>query len=1028
MPLSCDGRKLAVALLLSFSFAGAAPRSAGVSPVHQAPPLVFEPNQGQTSADVRFLSRGGNHALYLRANEATLVLGSKQGPAESLRMRLQGANAQAVLHPEARLEGHSNYLLGSDRSKWHTGIPHFAKVRYTSIYPGIDLIYYGKEGHLEYDFVVSPGADPSRIRFKIDGARHVKLSPEGDLVLALSSGETRHRKPLVYQDLADGRAIVDGQYSVRGNEVSFEIAEYDHNRKLIIDPVLAWSGYIGGASAETATAIAVDSQGNAYVTGQTQSLTGFPTTNGFQPTHGGGATQTDAFVTKINAAGNAIVYSTYLGGNEIETGQAITVNAAGEAYVAGYTNSTNFPTVNALRPSLGGPLDGFVVKIAANGSALLYSTYVGGSGTDFLYGLAVDSTGAMYVGGYTNSNDLPNIVAGQSLSGPIDGYVMKIASTGAQVAFSSYVGGSSSDYIFGLALDPALNIYVTGRTNSSDMPQAGSFQAGLGGNDDAFVCKLNSSGARVYWTYMGGLQNDVGRGIAVDTTGAAYVAGDTNSSNFPVTAGAFQSNTGGASDAFVAKLDPTGTAFAFSTYLGGNNSDIAYSIAINAAGNVYVTGQTLSPNFPVVSSVKATDSTALDAFVAKFNAAGNKLVYSTLAGGSSTDQANGLAVDSQGSAYITGLTTSSNIVSTIPGGSLNGTQDAFFIKFSDCSVTLAPTAALVGAVGGSAGFSVQAPGNCAWSAFTTDSFIQLTSATGVGNGTVNYTVVANSGAARTGSINVENASFAINQAAAASPSTAPFNVSVSPSSGSGISSTFIARYGTATTNGAPIEATYLLINSTVDGAGACFVEYNNVSNRFRLINDTGNGWLAPLTPGTSATSSNSQCTLSAAGASGTTSTVSNSTMLDVTIPLTFASSFAGTKNVYLFAAASSTNSGWEAKGAWTIPAPAGGVGVGTITPRNSSGTSGTFTGTFTHTGGANQHYLGYMLFLPTPNVVNYTATGTCLVEYNRISNGMRLIDNAGTGWRDRWSAYLSARRARCYRTISVRSTCNQRLP
>ena len=600
MTCSVNWRTLAAGLLASMSFAASPPAyGGGISPVRPALPLVFEPNLGQTTPETRYFSRGGSHALFLNAQESVLVLRSKDKSTERIRMHLEGANRDAAIDAEARLEGHSNYMIGNDRSQWRTDVPHFGKVRYREVYPGIDLVYYGKEGLLEYDFVLAPEADPGRIRFRIEGARSVKLDAAGDLVLTLANGETRHRKPVVYQELAGGRRLVAGRYTLRGNQVGFELASYDKTKPLVIDPVLSWSGYIGGVSADTGQAIAVDPQGNAYITGQTQSLTGFPTTNGFQTTHGGGGTVvTDAFVTKINAAGTAIAYSTYLGGDSLDTGQAITVNSAGEAYVTGNTNSTNFPTVNAYRATLNGALDGFIVKINASGNAMLYGTYIGGSGADFATSLAVDGSGGMYVGGYTNSSDLPNPPQGQSLSGSTDGYVMKLPAAGNQVAFSAYVGGSNTDFIFGLTLDTQLNIFVTGRTSSTNLPQTGTFQGGIGGKDDAFVSKLTNSGARVYWTYIGGAENDIGRSIAVDGSGAAYITGDTASANFPVTAGSLQPTYGGTSDAFVLKLNPGGTALDFSTYLGGDNADIGFGIALNATGHVYVTGQTLSLNFP----------------------------------------------------------------------------------------------------------------------------------------------------------------------------------------------------------------------------------------------------------------------------------------------------------------------------------------------------------------------------------------------------------------------------------------------
>jgi hypothetical protein len=919
-------------------------------------------------------------------------------------MRFEGATTPQI-EPETSLPGHSNYLIGNDRTQWRTNIPHFAKVRYRSVYPGIDLVYYGNEGRLEYDFIVDAGADPSQIRFRLDGAKALKLAANGDLVLTLEQGETRHHKPVVYQEIAGARTPVDGRYVLRGNQVSFALGAYDQASPLIIDPVLSWGGYIGGVSADTGQTIAVDSQGNAYIAGQTQSLTGFPVVNELQGAHGGGGTVvTDAFVTKINAAGTAIAYSTYLGGNSLDTAGAITVNQAGEAFITGDTNSTNFPTVNPIRATLSGSVDAFLVKLSAAGNALLYGSYLGGSLAESVKGIAVDGTGAMYIAGFTTSTDLPNLLPGQALSGETDGFVMKLSSTGQQVLFSTYVGGSLLDYILAMAVDPNQNIYVTGRTTSTNLPQAGTFQAGNAGKDDAFVCKLNSAGARVYWTYIGGAESDSGRSIAVDGAGAAYVGGDTGSSNFPVTTGAFQTTFAGSLDVFVVKLNPTGATLAYSTYIGGSSSDFGYGIAINSTGHAYVTGQTTSQNFPTVSSVKASDQSSFDAFVTKLTPDGAKAVYSTLAGGSSADIANGIAVDAQGSAYITGLTLSPNLLTTIPGNALSGTQDAFFMKFADCALTLSPPSISIGAAGQSGSFTVQTQSGCYWTAITTNSFVQLSGANGVGQGAVNYTVQANTGAQRSAAISVEGASFAITQDGATAGASAPYTIDVSPASGSGEAATFTARYGTARPSGASIERAYILINSAISAASSCFIEYTPATNTFRLIQDNGVNWHNAITPGTAATTSNGQCTLNAAGASATSSIPTSAvSQLDVVLPLTFSSSFTGAKNVYLLAVNETLglNSGWEQRGTWTVsvaPPPVGQVGVGTLTPPNGAASAGTFTGTFTHTGGATQHYLGYILFLPTPNVVNYTATGSCLVEYNRISHGMRLIDNAGTGW------------------------------
>ena len=970
-------------------------------PLRTTLPLVFEPNQGQAHPEVRYLSRSGSHALLLKSNESVLAVKGKDHGAESIRMKLEGASSQASVEAESPLPGKSNYLIGADPAKWRTDIPQFGKVRYRGVYPGIDLLYYGDEGRLEYDFVVAPGANFRKIRFRIDGANGLKLAPNGDLIAKLAEGEIRQHKPVIYQKYGAARREIAGRYILRGNEVTFDIGHYDHGRELVIDPILAWAGYVGGTLADTGQTIAVDTQGNAYIAGQTQSVQGFPLVNPFQSTHGGGTVITDAFVTKINAAGNAIVYSTYLGGNNLDAAYSITVDSNGSAYVVGDTNSTNFPVANALRSTLSGPNDGFITRLSAAGNTLLYSTYIGGSSGDFARAIALDSNQNMYVGGYTFSNDLPNPVAGSSYAGNADGFVMKVSANGATVLSSTYVGGSALDYIYGLALDPNLNIYVTGRTDSTNQTQTGTFQAGNAGKSDAFVVKLSNAGARLYWTYIGGIEDDIGRSITVDSTGSAYIVGDTGSTNFPTTAGSFQPAFGGATDAFIVKLSPSGATRDFSTFLGGSASEVGWGIALNSQGNVYVTGQTSSSNFPIAGSVRAPGQSGFDGFVTKLLPSGAKAVYSTLVGGSGQDLAYGLAVDSAGSAYITGYTLSTDITSSIPGNTLNGPQDAFFVKLQDCAITLTPSSTQVSAAGGGGTFNVQAPGTCSWAAVSNDSFLQLGAASGTGNGTVNYTVAANSGGQRTGTIIIDNATFTLTQiGAGGGGSTAPFNISVAPASGSGSSATFTARYGTALPSGAPVQRALLLINTAINAAGACMIEYTAASNTLRLLNDAANAWSAPLTLGTSGTASNSQCTVSAAGASATfTNPTANTSQLDLVLPITFFPSFNGTKTLFELAVndTSNLNSGWEQKGTWDVQG-GGQVGVAGLTPLNGSGPSGTFTSVFTHTGGADQHYLGYTLFLPTPNIVNYTATGSCLVEYNRISRGMRLIDNPGTGW------------------------------
>ncbi len=697
-------------------------------------PLSFERNAGQTDASVRFLSRGPGYALFLTGNEAVLSLerrshphtktpqtktpglaslfdrpqGPKPIPAPAaFRMTLAGANPKATVTGLDELPGKSNYFIGNDPAKWRTNVPTYAKVKYQNVYRGIDLVYYGNPQQLEYDFVVAPGADPkaisldvAAIRSSADGGRRApgvdqkrRIDANGDLVIRAGEDEVRLHKPVVYQAAvnqgAEGSArhFVDGHYVLKGdNRVSFEVASYDPGKTLVIDPVLVYSTYLGGSGGDLGQGIAVDSSGNAYVTGDTFS-TNFPTANPLQAVYGGGLNQGDAFVAKLNPAGSALVYSTYLGGSCQDSGQGIAVDSSGNAYVTGGTFSTDFPTASPLQAVFGGGLsDGFVAKLNPTGSALVYSTYLGGSGDDSGYGIAVDSTGNAYVTGETDSTNFPTSRPLQASSGGgSDAFVAKLNSGGSALVYSTYLGGSSQDFGQGIAVDSAGNAYVSGVTNSTDFPTASPLQAVFGGGvdyGDAFVAKLNPTGsALVYSTYLGGSSDDEGHGIAVDSAGNAYVSGGTFSTDFP-TASPLQASFGGDEDAFVAKLNPTGSALVYCTYLGGSGGEFGLGIAVDSSGNAYVSGFTDSTNFPTANPLQAVHGGSQDAFVAKLNPGGSALVYSTYLGGSSVEEGEGIAVDSAGNAYVAGYTQSTNFPTANPlqavyGG---GETDAFVTK------------------------------------------------------------------------------------------------------------------------------------------------------------------------------------------------------------------------------------------------------------------------------------------------------------------------------------------------------------
>jgi hypothetical protein len=684
-------------------------------------PLSFEANHGQADARVKFLSRGAGYTLFLTGDEAVFSLrgnesdfhASRAGgqlqpipatstPNTALRMRLVKANRAAQVTGADELPGKSNYFIGNDPKKWHSNVLTFAKVKYHGIYSGIDLAYYGNQRQLEYDFVVAPGANPRRIEFDVRGAKSISQDKDGDLVLQMGEGEVRWHKPVVYQEKDGARQEIAAHYLIKGKRrVGFKVGDYDSRRTLFIDP-LVYSTFLGGSAPDWGYAIAVDSSGDAYVTGYTGSAN-FPTLNPVQANFAGG--NLDAFVTKFNPSGSALVYSTYLGGSGQDVGFGIAVDSVGNAYITGTTYSTDFPTMNPLQPNCGDgggtceAGDAFVAELNPAGSALVYSTYLGGYYNDQAYGIAVDGSGNAYVTGDTTSSDFPTMNPLQpTFGGGIDAFVSKLNPTGSALVYSTYLGGSAGDFGQAIAVDSSGNAYVAGYTSSTNFPTMNPLQPTYGGgNTDAFVAQLNSTGSvLVYSTYLGGSADDFTGGIAVDGSGNAYVAGWTSSTNFP-TMNPLQPANAGRSDAFVAQLNPTGSALLYSTYLGGSGDDEAEHIAVDSSGNPYVTGATNSTNFPTMNPLQPAFGGGGDAFVTKLNAPGSALVYSTYLGGGGLDTGYGLAVDSAGNAYVTGVTSSSNFPTMNPlqpacgDGNTCNAGDAFVTKIAKPS----PVATLV---------------------------------------------------------------------------------------------------------------------------------------------------------------------------------------------------------------------------------------------------------------------------------------------------------------------------------------------
>jgi uncharacterized protein (TIGR03437 family) len=693
--------------------------------------------------------------------------------------------------------GVSNYFIGNDTAQWHTDVPHYGRIEYQGVYPGIDLVWYGSQRQFEYDFVVGPGADPKRIQVSYQGVESLRVEENGDLVLRTALGEMRQQKPQVYQEIAGHRVAVGAEYSITaGNRVSFALAQYDGKRELRIDPVvLAYSTFLGGNGPSSGPflfgsgpeinshgpdlgyGIAVDGTGAAYVTGQTSS-TSFPTDSPYQATYPGGTY--DAFVTKLTPAGNALVYSTYLGGSNLDHGSAIAVDGSGSAYITGWTQSSNFPTKSAFQGSNHGSglPNAFVTKLAPAGNALVYSTYLGGSGTywgDYGQGIAVDATGSAYITGLAHSQDFPTQSPFQETNAAPDngsGFVTKLTPAGNALVYSTYLGGPATQELGcgdggnAIAVDGAGYAYIAGQTCSGSFPLKSPFQplnTEPESTPSAFVTKLMPAGnALAYSTYLGGSGGDVANGIAVDGSGSAYLTGYTRSTDFPTQSPYQASNLGAASggqNAFVTKLTPAGNALVYSTYLGGSGTDEGYGLAIDSEGAAYITGSTTSTNFPTLSPYQAKLLGPGNAFVTKLMPAGNVLAYSTYLGGSGNfmgqysnitigDFGAGIAVDAAGAAYITGATDSANFPIQSPFQStLQGVQNAFVAKLTVAAavpeLAISPLALTFSYTVGGASPAAQSvtvgnsgTGTLVWSAGSSASWLTVSPTSGTGAGTL----------------------------------------------------------------------------------------------------------------------------------------------------------------------------------------------------------------------------------------------------------------------------------------------------
>ena len=1011
-------------------------------------PLFFYPNpspaQGST---IRFI--GEMPGLRAGFSPDSVMF---QSHGSHVRLRFIGANVDAAIEGAQSLPAKANFLLGQ---RWNTDIEMNQQIRYRALFDGIDLTYTGAGGRIKSEFAVAPGADPGQIRLQYTGMVRLLVETNGDLVAATTGGELREEAPALYQNSARGRIRVEGRYRlIDSDTVGFEIGPYDTASPLIIDPTLSYSTYLGGSSLGDVTGVAVDAAGNLYVTGWTEAID-FPIAGAYQAARAGGV---DAFVVKLNPAGTAMVYATYLGGVGDDRAAAIAVDSAGSAYITGATGSSNFPVVAALQSTFGGGRDAFVAKLNAAGNALVYSSYLGGANNDLGTGIAVDAAGNAYVVGDTLSSNFPTAAAAQAtFGGQTDAFITKLNSSGGMI-FSTFLGGSGVEHAGGVAVDSNLNVYVAGGTFSTNFPTVIPIQPANGGGENAFISKLGSSGAAlVYSTYLGGnggsqAAPEQANGVAVDAGGNAYVAGVTNSANFPVTPGAFETTYGGASDAFVAKINATGNALVYSTYLGGSGFDQANGIAVDTSGNAYVAGYTSSVNFASVNGVQTAFNGLYDAFISTLNTAGNGATFSTYYGGTGSDSANAIALDPNGNIFVGGQTSSTNLPLHSPiqasdvGGSIGWVARLGVTApptDTPSVVSVSPSSGSGNTVSFTALYSDSLNRNSLVnlgllvnaSASTSDAcYVSYSPATGLfslasDDATTSATVVPGGGSALNDQCTLNGTGssvtliehtikltisltftpgfagnqsvylYAQNQAASTgwialgswtvtTPAPQPQAVSVSPNANSGSTQTFQFVF-TDTQNPSNIIATAMLFApSLASFTNTCYVVYDAVRATVQLEYDNMTG--ASSKPVTStAVLQNSQCSVGASAA------IVSGLSIIVTLTISFNGVFSGVQNIFMYASEGNgtPNTGWVQNGTFAVNA--GGVPrADSVVPASGTGPAQRYSIQVSDPGGAGFITDIAVLF----NTTSASTTNACFILYDGVAQTLSLYwDNPTLG-------------------------------
>ena len=1013
-------------------------------------PLAFEPNRGQWTSSSQFGTHARGFSALFQGTDVKYVL---PGGTEVKTHWL--GSAPATLAAVDRLPGIANYYQGNDESLWITALPTYGKLRARGVYPGIDIVYYGNARELEYDLVVAPGADLRHISLAFEGARPW-LDAKGNLVIETVAGSFVQHRPVAYQNIGSRRVPIDSHYQLgKRGEVKLAVGQYDRARELVIDPTVQWGAAIGlpNNSDGFVQSIAVDSIGNVLVAG-----------------HG----TAGAFLAKYNPTGT-LLFLTIVGVGS-QTGLA--VDSSDNVYLVG-SAGPNLSTKNAYQAVFkGGRSDAFVAKFSPAG-ALLYATYLGGADEDYATAIAVDSIGNMYVTGNTESGDFPNVNAFQRTKpgfGP--SFVTKLSADGSSLLFSTFLAGSNGSNTTGIAVGADSSVYLSGHSYSYDFPTTKAFQVGirdrLAFSPFAFVTRLAASGSSLLYSsvFSGATdsQGTIGLGLDVDAGGSAYLTGYTYG-GFPVIGGGFQNAIGssGYTDAFLLKLLPDGNSMAYFTYLGGSLDDFGIAVRVDPSGSATVVGSSGSPDFPTVSAFRPQQVRG-DGFVTKFSPTGDAVIYSSFLGGNGSDDAEAVALDSAGNVYVGGSTTSTDFpatvvtrrvstpyvvkisantappvpatFTTIPSGlqvtvdgatrttpitlqwapgvthqldvpmpqTIDGANAAFAswsnagtksqslttptsastytatLSTHTCTYTLGPpSSATFGRAGGSSLLVITSPAGCPWTATSNAPWIIVPGdASGSGSGTASYKVIANpTVTARTGAITIGTTTFNVTQILSA-----PTVTYVNPTGPtSGFTQTFLYEVNDLDGTG-DLAISNLLINNFLDGRQACYLAYDHGLNILYLVKDDGATLSPPLPFDASGRStgsiSNSQCTVN--GTQSFISRAASPTKATLNLSLTFAPTFAGNKILYAAARdQEELNSGWSVAGLWNVP--------GTTTyPNVVTSTISTTSVSVTYQDATNNTNL-----TPSQILINGALDGrlACYMGYDHRNNYLYLVDDAG---------------------------------